>query len=132
MPQWLDRLRQELSREKPEEELERELAAHLAEEEDDQREAGVPPEEAGYAARRAFGSRILAAQDTRSAWDVGGVETLFRSLAHGTRQDLVYALRGLRKQPAFVVASVSALALGIGAATTISSVIRGVLLDPYP
>jgi predicted permease len=43
-----------------------------------------------------------------------------------------FALRGLRKQPAFTFAAVTALALGIGAATTIFSVIENVLLDPYP
>jgi putative ABC transport system permease protein len=48
------------------------------------------------------------------------------------RQDLAYALRGLRKQKAFVSLAVLALALGIGATTTIFSVIQNVLLDPFP
>jgi putative ABC transport system permease protein len=46
--------------------------------------------------------------------------------------DLKYGLRGLRKQPSFTLLGVLALALGIGSATTIFSVIRNVLLDPYP
>jgi predicted permease len=47
-------------------------------------------------------------------------------------QDFRYGLRGLRNQPAFAVLAVLTLALGIGAATTIFSVIQNVLLDPFP
>jgi putative ABC transport system permease protein len=59
-------------------------------------------------------------------------ETVVRELFEGLGHDVVYGLRSLRKQPAFTAAAVLALALGIGAATTITSVIQGVLLDPYP
>src|SRR5262250_1165756 len=47
-------------------------------------------------------------------------------------QDARYGIRGLLKQPGFTVAAVLTLALGIGASTTIYSVIENVLLNPYP
>ena len=47
-------------------------------------------------------------------------------------QDCRYGLRSIRNQPAFTTLAVLTLALGIGAATTIFSVIQNVLLDPFP
>ena len=47
-------------------------------------------------------------------------------------QDIRYGVRGLLNRPGFAVLAIVTLALGIGATTTIFSVIQNVLLDPFP
>jgi putative ABC transport system permease protein len=46
--------------------------------------------------------------------------------------DLKFAARSLAKRPSFPIVVVATLALGIGAATAIFSVVEGILLRPYP
>src|SRR5450755_2425737 len=50
----------------------------------------------------------------------------------GVLQDLRYSLRQLIKNPGFTLTAVISLALGIGAATAVFSVIYAALMNPFP
>jgi putative ABC transport system permease protein len=90
--------------------------------------AGMNAEMSAAEARRQaairFGSVESTKEAIRSGWTVGLLET--------TRQDVVYALRGLRRNPAFAITAVLSLALGIGASIAIFTVADGMLLRPLP
>src|SRR4249920_1034701 len=94
-------------RKKREQDLERELRAHLDLEAAEQRENGLSAEDAGYAARRAFGNTTLVKEEVREKWNWSGLERLV--------QDLHYGSRILLKNPSFAATAILSLALGIGA-----------------
>jgi predicted permease len=105
-------------------ELNRELASHLALLEDEHRRRGLTEEQARLAARRAMGSVALTKDLHRDARSLVWLEDLRRDVRHG--------LRGLRRNPGFMAAVVVTLALGIGANTAIFSVVHAVLVRPLP
>src|ERR1035437_2659001 len=70
---------------KRDQDVERELQSDLELEEEEQREHGVPPEEARHAALRSFGNPTLISEQTRAVWSWNGLESLLRDLRISVR-----------------------------------------------
>jgi predicted permease len=104
--------------------LDDEIAAHLAMQEDEFRAAGMTPQQARAAALREFGGVTQTVEQYRDRRGVPWLETAAR--------DLRYALRGLRQNKGFAAAAIASLALGIGANTAIFTLVRTLLLRSLP
>lgn len=112
---WKSRTRKDI-------ELETEIRNHIELSIRERIERGELPEEARAEALREFGNVALVQEVTRAMWSWAFLSRL--------AQDLRFGFRMLWKSPGFSLIVILTLALGIGATTSIFSVVYGVVLRP--
>src|SRR5271154_3507113 len=102
-------------------ELADEMQFHIESRAAELQSSGVPYAEALLRARREFGSRLKASEDTSSVWQMRWLEDL--------ASDQRYAARVFRRNPGFALTAISCLPLGIGANTAIFNITASFLFS---
>jgi hypothetical protein len=124
MLRLLRRLQYWIGQRHAEADVREELDFHRRSMERDFERAGQTPQEAAYAAARAMGSLAQAREDARAVWIWPWCQSVW--------QDAAYATRILRRQPAFAVVPLAALATAIGFSVSLFTVFNTVVLKPWP
>src|SRR5262245_29781097 len=118
------RLRSAVRRDALERGLDEEIRFHLDQQVEKNLRAGMAPDEARRQARVRFGGVEQVRESTRDEFRL--------ALFQDSLQDLRRGARALRRAPAFTLTAVLTLAMGIGAATAVFTVVQGVLIKPLP
>ena len=122
MREWLARLIDAFRRDRLDAELAEELRFHQTQLERDARASGDSADEASWSARRQLGNVTRIRESARDRWSVPWIDHL--------EQDVRYAIRGLRRSPAFTLGVVLTLGLGVGANTAMFAVVDRLLFRP--
>jgi len=101
-----------------------EIEFHIESMAEDFAAQGMTDVEARAAARRKFGNMTQKSEESRGVWLVRWWSDL--------AQDLRYAFRGMRRDAAFTAFVILIAGLGIGASSTVFSVVNALLLRPLP
>ncbi|HXT47403.1 MAG TPA: ABC transporter permease [Gemmatimonadaceae bacterium] len=96
------------------------------------RSSGLNEEAAQQQARTEFGDVEFTRAYCRNQDESAARDDRRADMFAEWRQDIVYAVRTLRRSPAFAAVSLVTLAIAIGANTAVFAVSRSVLLQPLP
>jgi hypothetical protein len=109
-----------------------EIESHLAMRTDDLIRAGLAPDTAREEAIRRFGDFEEARRQLHAAARQRESAMRQRDWRGSLVRDLRFALRQARRAPGFTALAVATLALGIGATTTMFTLVENILLHPLP
>jgi putative ABC transport system permease protein len=131
-PGWRRLFRHSLGKRSLERDVDDELSFHLAMKEQKLRGAGLSGDDAHTHAHKRFGDTgrvrdellIIDRQYARELRTMEWIESVW--------SDFRYALRTLRRMPAFTTVATVTLALGIGATTAMFTLVNSILLRPLP
>jgi predicted permease len=116
------RARSLFQRRRADEELDRELRAHLEYQVEENMSRGMSPDEARRLAISTFGGVERVREEARDARGVSLMENLGR--------DLRYSLRGLVREPMLLLAATVSIALGVGGNLAVISLAREFIFTP--
>jgi predicted permease len=104
--------------------LNQELEFHLQQQIAENVANGMNPDEARYSALRLFGNPTRLREEAQSTWSWKWLGKTWR--------DLRYGVRTLLRSPGFALTAIAVMALGIGATTSLFTIVHSVLLKPLP